>query len=141
MAKQAASVVHVRLPPAVLDKLKERATAQGSTVHAEVIRAVEASVAGDQDVEVEEIRKATLAMLDASHLGLGDAMPIDWTLRQFKFAMGKLFAALEVKEPSDQERLYTELSVNKVITEMCSDRDTDLAAVGRALGMAEGAGQ
>jgi len=137
MAKEAAVPFQVRFSPATLERLRKNATDKGVSIHAEIIERLENSLAVEEDCQIEEVRAVTLAMLKASNLGLGDAMPIDWTLRQFKLAMDVLFKELNVPdETSEDQRRLTLASVNKAISELRSDRDTPLGDLGRALGMA-----
>jgi hypothetical protein len=138
MAKEASVPFQVRFSPTTLERLRKIAADKGVSVHAEIIKRLEMSLAAEEDGQLEEVKALALAMLTASNLGLGDAMPIDWTLRQFKLAMEVLFSELKVPdETSEDQRRITLASVQKAIKELRSDRDTPLGDLGRALGMVE----
>ena len=135
MAKQPATVVHVRFPPDAYEAMQSLAERRGVTVHAEVVSAVEEHLAKAADPRGSALQTVILAMLEASHGGLGDVLGADWILSQLKVAMDALNAAVGVEEAT--ERTITEARAAKIVTELRSGADTELGRAGRALGLAK----
>src|ERR1700734_1996945 len=115
MAKETAVPFQVRFPSAMLGRLRDSASKRGVSAHTEIIERLEASLVAEEDPRTEAIKTATLAMLPASHLGLGDALSSDYVLSQFKLAMTTLFDALKVEDSSSE---VTQAAAKKVIDEL-----------------------
>lgn len=142
MAKTQVAPVHVRLAPDTLQAVRDLAARHGETVHAEVVRAVEAALAREgEETEIRALKVAITALADQFAWMVGPDVDEDHArlvLRLFRAAVDALLDDLGARaEASGDVKQMGEASARRVLADMKGRTpalvDPALADAGRAL--------